>query len=95
MTLLLEYVAQDIFYLFYLFFIFFIWPPCSIWSSRARDLSCSLKLSNTESLTHCARLGIEPVSQRPQDATSPIAHWELLPYDAFGFILCNTFPANC
>ena len=38
--------------------------------------SCNLSGSycQHESLTHCARLGIEPVSQRPQDATSPIAH---------------------
>ena len=28
---------------------------------------------NTGSLTHCARLGIEPVSQGSQDTTDPVA----------------------
>ena len=47
------------------------------------DLSCSCDLShscgNTGSLTHCARPGIKPASQHPQDAASPAApQWELM-----------------
>ena len=41
------------------------------------NLSCSC--SNAWSLTHCARLGIEPASQRSQDNTNPVVpQWELL-----------------
>ena len=38
--------------------------------SHSQDLSCSC--SNDRSLTHCARLGIEPASQRSQDAADPV-----------------------
>ena len=39
--------------------------------SHGSDLSRSW--GNTGSLTHCARLGIEPVSQHSQDAANPTA----------------------
>ena len=42
---------------------------------QGSDPSLSLNLSgNTGSLTHCARPGIEPVSQHFQDATNPLCH---------------------
>ena len=41
------------------------------------DLWCCS--GNTRSLTHCARLGIKPVSQGSRDTTDPFApQWELL-----------------
>ena len=43
------------------------------------DLPCSFSYSNTWSLTHCARLGIEPVFPCSRDAADPVVpQWELL-----------------
>ena len=59
----------------HLFFIclvlFYFWLPSTqhvVFLGQGSDLSCSC--SNTKS---CARPGIEPASQRSQDATDPIA----------------------
>ena len=45
--------------------------------SQGSDLRCHVELShscsNVGSLTHCAGLGIEPVSQLSQNAADPIA----------------------
>ena len=52
--------------------------------SLSHDLSHSC--GNARSLTHCARLGIKPVTHHSQDAADPIApQWELL----FAFILID------
>ena len=49
------------------------------------DPSCNLNIScgNTGSLTHCARPGIEPVSQCSQDAGHPAASQRELPTNHF------------
>ena len=54
---------------------FFFWPPpCSIWSSWARD-----QIRATGSLTHSAGLGVESPSDHSRDAANPVVlQWELL-----------------
>ena len=69
------------------FFFSHFWPP--LWHiellgqgsdlNHIRDLR--LSCGNARSLTHCAGLGIEPMSQCCQDAANPIApQWELRTY---------------
>ena len=60
--------------------------------SSSCDLSCSC--SNTRSLTHCARLGMEPVSQCFQDATDRIApqqELQFFPFYLYLFIYLFTY----
>ena len=60
--------------------LFFFWLPHGTWRSWARDQNLS-GISNTGSLTHCARLGIEPASQCSRDTTNPtVPQQELLHY---------------
>ena len=66
--------------------LFLSWPPCSIWSSQARDqiwaavATYAHRCSHTRSSTHCARLGIEPVSQGSRNTAHPIlSQWKVLP----------------
>ena len=62
---------------------------------QGSDLSPSSDLNhscdNTRSLTHCAQLGIQPVSQQSQDAINPVAPqqelWELLIFNKIQFTL--------
>ena len=55
-----------------------------LYLSHSCHLSCSY--SNTGSLTHCARPGIEPRCQRSQDTTDPVApQRELLLHGSFDF----------
>ena len=66
------------------FFFFFLAAPRHMgFRGQGSDLSRSLHLSrscsNIGSLTLCARVGIEPASQRSQDTADPTApQWELL-----------------
>ena len=59
-------------------FSFLFWPLHSIWSSRARDelqatgVPCVTAAAKPDPLTHCAGLGIEPVSWCCRDAPDPI-----------------------
>ena len=63
--------------LFKSFFFFHFWPSCSIWSSQARDQLSPAAMPDP--LTHCAGLGIEPVSLHSRDATDPVGpQWVLL-----------------
>ena len=65
----------------FFFFFFFIFGPPHMWHlefpGQGSDLSCSSDLSQSYSqagsLTHCAGLGIKPLSQRFQDAADPFA----------------------
>ena len=56
-----------------------------MWSSQARDqiqaavVTYAAALATLDPLTHCAGLGIEPVSWRYRDATDPIAPHRELP----------------
>ena len=65
------------------FFFFLAAPPHMEVPGQGSDPIHSCKLShscgNAGFLTHCAGLGIEPMSQRSQDTANPIApQWELL-----------------
>ena len=55
---------------------FFDCPAAMDFQGQASDLNRTYDLShncgNAGSLTHCARLGIEPVSQSSQDAANPV-----------------------
>ena len=69
---------------FFFVFFFLFGPPHSNMEFLGQGpyLSCNCYLcwscSNTRSLTHCARLGIEPVSQCSRDPADPIVpQWEL------------------
>lgn len=44
-----------------------------MWNSRARDQILSHGFGNIGSLTQCAWPGIEPATQRSQDAADPVA----------------------
>ena len=58
--------------------IFFLFGH-GIWSSRARDqiqvavLTCAAAVATPDPLTHCAWLGIKPVSWHRRDATNALA----------------------
>ena len=58
------------------FFFVFVCPTAYEFLGQGSDPSCSHDLShshgNAGSLTHCARLGIEPASQCSQDTADPI-----------------------
>ena len=59
--------------------------------SRSRELRRSC--GNTGSLTHCAGLGIEPVSQCFQDAADPVVpQWECLKNFIHQYLSANVFP---
>lgn len=54
--------------------------------SCSHNLSCSC--SNASSLTHCAGLQMEPMSQRSQYTADPLApQWELLFFSFFKVLL--------
>ena len=59
--------------------------PPGLWRSRARDQIRAMVATetavggNTGALTHRAGLGIEPATQRSQDAAVPIVLWRELP----------------
>ena len=61
------------------FFLFFFWSPCSILellgqgSNQSHSRELSHNCDNARSLTHCAGLGIEPISQCSQDVANPAA----------------------
>ena len=61
---------------FCLFFNF--WPPHGLWSFWARDqiqaavATYTTTAATLDPLTHCARLGIKPVSWRCRDAADPL-----------------------
>ena len=63
---------------FFLQFFFHFWLPCGIWSSRdkiwAAVETCATVVATTGSSTHCARLGIEPVSWHCSDSAGPMCH---------------------
>ena len=62
-------------------------PGPGIRSEWSCDLHCSC--GNSGSLIHCARLGIEPMSQRSRDATDAVVpQQELLNYS---FVAENTW----
>ena len=70
----------------WVFYFFLFWPPCGTWEfpGQGSDPRCRCHLgrscSNAGFLTHCARLGIKPVSQHSQDTANPIVpEQELLP----------------
>ena len=64
---------------FFLSFFFFFWPPCSTWSSGHQNCKLSCTCGSARSLTHCAGLGTEPVSQHSQDTADPtVPQQELL-----------------
>ena len=56
---------------------FFFWQLHSLWSSSARDqiwvaVTTSPATAMLDPLTHCVRLGIEPVSQCYRDVSDPV-----------------------
>ena len=65
------------------------WMPLITWSSQAKDQiraeDLSTSCGNARSPTHCAGLGIKPVSWCSQDAAGPVApQWELLGGSSYG-----------
>ena len=54
------------------------WLPCPLWGARARDqiqatvATRSAAVTMLDHLSHCAELGIEPVSRHGRDAADPI-----------------------
>ena len=71
--------------LFFFFFFFFFWPPCSIWSSKSRDLhsataaTYATAAATLDPLTYCARPGIKSASWSYRGATdSVVPQQELL-----------------
>ena len=56
--------------------------PCHT-CDQCCNCSCSCSCGNSGSLTHCARLGIEPVSQRSRDAIYPVVPWRKLQASPF------------
>ena len=85
-----HFISAENFFLFQLvsqlvsqlFFLFWLPPACGAPGPGNRSqmkLNLSHSCGNPGSLTHCARLGIEPMSQHSQDATNAIVlQWELL-----------------
>ena len=75
------------------FFFFLFWLPWGIWSSQDRD-----QLQATvATLTHCARPGIDPVSQGSQDAANlqSCCAIEGIPAPALSFFLFSFFFFFC
>ena len=67
-------------YFIQVWFCFFrFWPPHGLWSFQARDqiwasaATYTTAVATPDPLTHCARLGIEPVSWHRRGATNPVA----------------------
>ena len=65
--------------------IFFFSPPCSTWSSRARDqilatvVTYATAAAMPNSLIHCASSGIKLASWRFRDAANPVVPQRELP----------------
>ena len=69
------------FFVCLLAFLAALWHVAFLGQGSDPSISCNLchNCGNTRFLTHCAGLGIEPVSQCSRDATDPIVpQWELL-----------------